>query len=291
MPVERDKISGQPTTGHEWDGIKELNTPLPKILIWAYILTGIFVLAGWILYPSIPFKSDFFRGITGVTSRDRILEEVRTSTELRDAFERELIVRDLADLARDKQVRDRHEMAAAVLFEDNCAACHGRDLKGQTGFPNLTDSASLFDDSLEEVEATIRYGINSSSDQTRISQMPAFGRDQLLDRDALIQVTEFTLSLSGADHDRGLAALGAPVYEENCASCHGNFGEGITDLGAPNLRDDAWIYESSRKGIAEIIYRGPAGVMPSWEGRLTDAEIRKLVLYIEWIKGDGKNPN
>jgi cytochrome c oxidase cbb3-type subunit 3 len=289
MAIEKDKVSGQRTTGHEWDGIKELDTPTPKVVIWAYVLSAIFVLAGWALYPSIPFKSDFFRGYIGVTSRDRVLEEVRTNTELKNAFEQELLYRNLTDLVNDPDVQARHEAAAAVLFVDNCAVCHGRDLKGQRGFPNLTDHAWLFGSDLDEIEKTIRYGINALHDETRISNMPAFGRDEILDRDALVEVTEFVLSLSGTSHDRELANSGAAIFAENCSSCHGEIGDGIVDLGAPNLRDDVWIYDSSRQGIGEVLYQGGAGVMPAWDGRLTDAEIRKLVLYLNWSRGNGKD--
>ncbi len=288
MQVEKDNISGQQTTGHEWDGIKELNTPVPKSVIWVYALSIVFTLAVWLLYPSVPFGPDYFRGLIGTTSRETILEQVETAEATRAAFGQELVDRDLYALAADADVRARHEAAAAVLFNDNCAACHGTDLKGQMNFPNLLDDAWLFSDDPEQIELILRYGINAAHDETQYSIMPAFGHDGILERAAIRDATEYVLFLSGADHERDAAARGAEVYASECADCHGENGQG-NGIGAPNLTDGFWLYGGDRDAIYDSLNKGRAGVMPFWEGRLSDAEIRKLVLYLQWSRANGKD--
>lgn len=287
MPVEFDEVSGQNTTGHEWDGIKELSTPIPKVTLWAYGLSIVVALTGWLLYPSIPLGDDFFRGVTGANSRESVLREVDQASRHRSESEQPVIEFDYAQLLADPSVRRNQETAAAVLFEDNCAACHGRDLKGQIGFPNLLDQAWLFDGSPEEIEQTIRFGINDTHDETRYGEMPAFGRDEMLASDEIDVLVEYVLSVSGQPHDTKLAVGGPELYAENCSGCHGENAEGI-GIGAPNLRDSTWIYGGTREAIVRTIYDGRAGVMPNWDGRLSDAEIRKLVLYLKWSGEDGE---
>lgn len=288
MPVEKDPFSGQETTGHEWDGIKELNTPIPKPTIWAYGIAIGIALLGWVLYPSIPLGTDYFRGLWGTTSRATVVKKLEEAEIKRTAFESELVEGDLYELVDNTDVRNRHQAAAAVLFNDNCAACHGTDLKGQRNFPNLIDESWLFYDDLDEIEWTLRYGINAQHDDTRYSQMPAFGRDQLLESDAINDVTEFVLLLSSKDHLAQAAARGEDIFMTECAGCHGDDGAGI-GIGAPNLTDQFWIYGGTRENIQDTLYFGRAGHMPHWDGRLSDAEIKKLVLYLQWSRDNGKN--
>ena len=288
MQVEHDEVSGRSTTGHEWDGIKELDNPVPRPAIWAYVITTLIALGGWLLYPSVPLGTDFFRGLLGTTSRAKVLESVEEAQLVRLTGDTVLVEGDLYELAADPAIRSQTEAAARVLFDDNCAACHGRDLKGQTGFPNLVDGSWLFGDDLDEVEWTVRYGINAGHDETRYNEMPAFGRDGLLERPDIETVTEFVLSLSGAEHDFSLAKKGDEVFASECSGCHGDGGQGV-GIGAPDLTDPFWIYGGSRDAIFETLKNGRAGHMPSWETRLTDAEIRKLVLYLNWSRGNGEN--
>ncbi|GHB42277.1 Cbb3-type cytochrome c oxidase subunit [Pseudovibrio japonicus] len=288
MQIEHDEVSGQKTTGHEWDGIKELDTPVPKWAKWAYIITSLVALGGWILYPAIPLGSDFTRGLFGTTSRANVLEAVKEAEVVREKDEADLIDGDLYDLVDDPTIRAKYESAARVLFTDNCAACHGRDLKGQTGFPNLVDDSWLFGDDLDEIEWTIRYGINANNDDTRYSEMPAFGRDEMLEQADIKNVAEYVLSLSGAEHDATLAKAGSEVFENECSACHGETGEGV-GIGAPNLTDSFWIYGGTRKDILETLENGRAGHMPSWDKRLKDADIKKLVLYLNWSKDNGED--
>ena len=288
MQVERDAVTGLDTTGHEWDGIKELDRPVPRPVVWIYLIAIVGTLVWWVLYPSIPFVSDYYRGIMGTTSRETVLDRLDAAEVTRVAFEQELIDRDLNDLVADAGVRERHEAAAAVLFNDNCAACHGTDLQGQPNFPNLVDDAWLYSDDLDDIVLTLRYGINDAHEESRYNEMLAYGRERLLDDAQMSDVTEFVLSLSGADHDSDAASRGAEVYASECTTCHGDGGAGLGD-GAPNLTDDYWIYGGTREAILDVLYDGRLGHMPAWEDRLSEAEIRKLALYLQWSRENGKD--
>ncbi|CAD0187256.1 Cytochrome c oxidase subunit III [Ruegeria sp. THAF57] len=194
---------------------------------------------------------------------------------------------DVATLALDPTLRDRFEPLIAPLYRDNCAACHGRSAEGRDGFPSLTDDHWLWSGAPEEIETTIRYGINARHDETRFAQMPAFGRDDLLEGTHLTDVAEFVLKISGQDHDLPSAERGAQVFLENCAGCHAEDGAGGYENGAPSLTDRNWIYGGDRAALLGTLESGRAGVMPAWSGRLSPAEIRQLTLYLIWAGQTG----
>lgn len=282
MTPEFDEISGQHTTGHEWNGIKELNTPMPRafrLWLWASVAVAA---AMWLLYPSFPYVTGSLQGVLGYSARQDVLDAVEDGRATRETSFAALSDASLDELADDPALRAAHESTFSVLFRDNCAACHGRDATGQIGFPDLTDSHWLWSGTAEEIEYTLQVGINSSHDDARYAEMPAFGRDELLSQSDLSDVTDYVLSLSGQDHDADAAISGAVLFEENCASCHNDAGVGGYENGAPSLADDAWIYGGSRAAIMQTLNTGRAGVMPAWSGRLTDTEIKQLTLYLLW---------
>ena len=282
MKPEIDPVSGRETTGHEWNGIKELNTPMPKafsIWLWASIAVSVLL---WVLYPSFPTISGFLGGSLGYSSRTAVTEAVAEGAETRaDAFA-VFETTDIAALAADQSLRAQFEDEIGVLFRDNCAACHGRDAMGQKGFPDLTDSHWLWSDTPEEIEYTLQVGINSSDDDTRYAEMPAFGRDEMLEKSEIGDVIEYVLSLSEQAQDGDAALRGKEVFADNCASCHGDDAGGGLENGAPDLTDAAWIYGGTRADLSATLRHGRAGVMPAWTGRLSPAEIRQLTLYVLW---------
>ncbi|MEM1298913.1 MAG: cytochrome-c oxidase, cbb3-type subunit III [Pseudomonadota bacterium] len=282
MQVEFDEVSGRNTTGHEWDGIKELDTPVPWPTRWALWLTILFAIGYWLLYPAWPVFSDFTRGALGYSSRELVLEKVANAADSQADTLAVLVDGNLEELAGDPEVHAQFEHAAGVLYRDNCAMCHGRDLKGQKGFPNLTDGHWLWSGLPEEIEYTLQVGINSGHEDERAAEMLAFGAQGILEKADVRAVTHHVLAISGQEHDGELASTGATIFEENCAGCHGDDGEGGYEIGAPSLIDEAWIYGGSREAIYRTIWSGRRGVMPFWSGRLTDAEIRKLALYVHW---------
>lgn len=289
MKGEIDKVSGHSTTGHEWNGIKELNTPMPKAFhIWLWLSIAVAVLL-WLLYPSFPYVTGYAKGIAGYSSRAVVAEQVSEGAALRDAEFAVLAEGDLGTLAADDDLRARFEPDISVLYRDNCAACHGRDAMGQSSFPNLTDDHWLWSGTPEEIEYTIQVGINTNHPDSRFADMPAFGRDELLEKSEISDVIDYVLSLSGRDHDSDAASRGSAVFADNCASCHGDAGVGGLENGAPDLTDDAWIYGGDRASLKATLKNGRAGVMPDWSERLTQAEIRQLTLYILWQGADQNN--
>lgn len=288
MKPELDEPSGQDTTGHEWDGLKELNTPVPlvfRISLWLTITVAVIM---WVIYPSWPYVSDYAKGVAGYSSRDRVAQAVSERAELRLEQMPEFAELDVYELAEDPTLEAKYSDAISVLYRDNCAACHGRDLGGQTNFPNLTDDHWLWSNDPGEIEYTLQVGINHTSDDTRWAQMPAFG-DGVLENEELFSVVEYVLQISGSEYDEARAAAGAEVFENNCVACHNDGGIGGYENGAPSLADEAWIYGGSRSTLRETLKYGRAGVMPGWESRLTEEEIRKLTLYVLWAGQDGQD--
>ncbi|MDC0657371.1 cytochrome-c oxidase, cbb3-type subunit III [Leisingera sp. SS27] len=283
---ERDPLSGTELTGHEWDGIKEMDTPVPwasRWALWASIAVSVLF---WLLYPSFPLVSGYAKGLLGYSTRAEVAAAVdQAEAERAQAFA-PFQSEDIAALAADPALEARYGLAIGKLFADNCAACHTTGLTGQAGFPDLTDGHWLWSGSPEEVEYSIRYGINAAHDDTRSAQMLAFGADGMLDKVQVKQAVEFVLSLSARAHDAELAEAGRVVFEDNCAACHGDDGRGGYENGAPDLGDDRWIYGGSRGDIYRSVYYGRMGVMPAWEGRLSDAQIRMLTLYVLWSGND-----
>ncbi len=289
MKPEFDEHSQEHTTGHEWNGIKELNTPVPKAFrIWLWGSIAVAVLLG-VLYPGWPYikgVGDYTKGVLGYSSRLAVDAAVAEGQALREDAFAPFFEQDIATLAANSDLREQYEPAISVLYQDNCSACHGRGLEGQTNFPNLTDDHWLWSGTPEEIEYTLQVGINSSHDDTRWAEMPAFGRDGMLERGEISDVAEYVLGISKQDHDAESAARGSVVFSENCAACHADNGVGGYENGAPNLTDEAWIYGGDRNTILETLKNGRAGHMPHWSGRITDEEIKKLALYVYWISQD-----
>ncbi|EBA17363.1 cytochrome c oxidase, cbb3-type, subunit III [Roseobacter sp. SK209-2-6] len=283
---EKDPVSGTNLTGHEWDGITELDTPVPWAARWA-LWGSIAIAAGyWVFYPSFPTVTDYAKGILGYSSRLEVVSSLKEAEAERRQTFAPFQSGDIASLAKDPSLEARYGAAISKLYEDNCAACHTAELTGQEGFPNLTDNHWLWSGTPEEIEYTIRYGINATHDETRMAQMLAFGADEMLEKPQVTEVVEFVLALSGQDHDALAVEAGEVVFEENCAACHGDDGRGGYENGAPDLGDDQWIYGGTRNDIYHSVYYGRQGVMSAWEGRLDDPQIRMLTLYLLWSAED-----
>mgnify|MGYP001791993775 CR=1 FL=1 len=254
------------TTGHEWDGITEFHNPVPRIFRLSYVLTILISILMWVLLPSWPGVRDIWPGVLGYSSRNAVLEGVEQAETLR------------REAAAQTGGVTRERPLGHILFADNCAACHGYDLAGQTGFPSLIDGAWLWSGTREEIIATIRYGINADHPEARYSEMPAFGRDGMLPKPELEAIAQYVASLSGLAPDHDSAA--AVAFDDNCSACHGARGSGLEGTGAPVLDDAHWIYGGSVEAILESLHNGRRGVMPAWEGRLNDRQIEELADYL-----------
>lgn len=284
--VERDEVSGTETTGHEWDGIKELNTPLPRWWLWTFYATIVWALIYTILYPAWPLVSSATKGVLGYSSRARVAESIAAAKATQSQYLQQIAALPLEDIRGDQTLFEFALAGGRSAFAVNCSPCHGSGAQGSSGFPNLNDDDWLWGGSLEDIDLSIRHGIRYAADEdTRLSEMPAFGRDGLLQPAQIADVTQFVLSLSGKDRDSDAVIRGLEVYADNCASCHGPTGNGDPTLGAPALNDAIWLYGDSAEAIAVQVTNPRHGVMPAWAGRLDDTVIKELALYVHSLGG------
>lgn len=282
--AERDPETGHMTTGHEWNGIKELNTPVPKV-VWYFLGAAvIFSVVYWLLMPAWPLGVTFTRGLLGIDQRTTVAASLRQGVADRAVWADQIEAMELEQVQADQALMGIVRESGSTLFGDNCSVCHGRNGQGEQGYPNLTDGAWLWGGDPKTVAETIRVGINASHDDTRVSEMPAFGRDQMLDRDAVMDAVAFVQSLSdptlAAGEQADAVAAGGEVFAENCAACHGEAGEGSVEMGAPDLTDGFWIYGGDRQSLYASVYGGRRGHMPHWEARLTPLDTKILALYV-----------
>ncbi len=291
-----DEVSGVETTGHEWDGIKELNNPLPKWWLYTFYATVIWALLFTVFYPAWPMISENTKGVLGYTTRGELREIVADAKEAQAPYMTRIAALDLQEIAADPDLARFARAGGAAAFRTNCSQCHGAGAAGGVGYPNLVDDAWIWGGSLEDIHQTIAHGIRQTdaegyeTAETRFGNMPAFGADQILDDAQIAQVVEHVRAISNQEHDAALAADGAMVFAENCASCHGDAGAGIRELGAPNLTDPIWLYGGSRETLTASIVDGRAGMMPAWEGRLDAATIKLLTIYVHSLGGGEDGP-
>lgn len=281
---ERDPHSGHMTTGHDWNGIKELNRPVPKI-IWLFLIaTFIFSVVYWILMPAWPLGVTYTRGLLGLDQTDTLRAQLEEGAEQQSAWANQIEELSFDEIRQDSQLMETVRGTGSTLFGDNCAVCHGTDGQGGPGYPNLTDQAWLWGGAPEEIQQTLLVGINSDHPETRVAEMLAFGENNMLGRSEIRDVVTYVQSLSDseavANRPEEALANGEEIFTANCASCHAEDGSGMTELGAPDLTDNSWIYGSDRQSIYDTIFHGRQGVMPHWEARLSPLELKILSLYV-----------
>ncbi|MBN8955438.1 MAG: cytochrome-c oxidase, cbb3-type subunit III [Rhizobiales bacterium] len=288
---ERDPHTGYMTTGHEWNGITELNTPVPKVIWFFLACTVIFAVGYWILMPTWPIGRTYTKGLLGDDVRHDVTQSVKQAALDRAVWSDRITKESFADIQKDAALMEAVRETGSTLFGDNCAACHGRAAQGGKGFPNLTTASWLWGGTPEAIFETIRVGINSAHPETRTAQMPAFGKDGMLPRADIDKVIAFVRSLShpGAkDIDPAKAAAGKDLFAANCASCHGEDAKGNVEVGAPNLTDAFWIYGGDAKSIFTTVWGGRQGHMPTWENRLSELDRKILALYLVDLRSAGK---
>ena len=281
---ERDPHSGHMTTGHEWNGIKELNTPVPKA-VWIFlILTVLFSVGYWILMPAWPLGKTYTRGLLDNDQKEIVAKRVSAAAEARLGWMRQVETMSYDQIKADPKLIAHVREDGHRLFGDNCAACHGMNATGNPGFPNLVDGDWLWGGSPDAIAHTIAVGINSpASKDTRIGQMMAFGKDDILDNDAVLAVTDYVKTLSDPAWAKGKAvsvAQGREIFAVNCVICHGEQGRGNPEVGAPNLTDQNWVYGGDIGAIYQTIHEGRQGEMPAWEHRLNPVDRKILTVYL-----------
>lgn len=287
---EVDVLSGVETTGHVWDGIKELNNPLPRW--WLYIWYGtifwaILYMIAMPAWPSLPgMGGRNTPGVLGMSDRSAVAESVATLHAERSAASAQLLNASLLDIQNNLDLQQFAMAMGESAFGDNCATCHGAGGRGAKGYPMLADDVWLWDGTLDGIEQTLLHGIRNEEDpDTRFSAMPAFGRDGLLTSAQIDDLVQYVLSLTGQATDPAAAARADDLFLTNCASCHGMDAKGSRDVGAPNLTDADWLYGSAPEDIRMTITNARNSQMPAWQGRLDDATIKALAVYVHSLGG------
>lgn len=285
-----DAHSGVETTGHSWDGIKELNNPLPRWWLIVWYVTIAWAIGYMIFFPAIPALPGMGTNTTGTlghSDRVNVAAAVSDLREGRSAEAAKLVGVPLDTIEND---RDLQQFALAMgesLFGDNCATCHGSGGRGAKGYPVLADDVWLWDGTRDGIEYTIRHGIrHTEDDDTRMSMMPSFGRDGLLEDNQITDLVQYVLNFTGESHDPEAVSRAAPVFQAQCAMCHGEKGEGMRELGAPNLTDADWLYGGEERDIYNTIYNARNSHMPAWQDRLDDASIKALAVYVHTLGAD-----
>lgn len=281
---ERDPYTGYLTTGHEWNGIKELNTPVPRPVCFFLVATALFAVTYWVLMPAWPIGVTYTRGLLGIDQRKTVNQSLKLAALERSVWTKRIEAEDFKDIQADPRLMDAVRQTGHTLFGDNCGACHGSKAQGGAGFPNLTTASWLWGGDPAAIAETIRVGINSQHKDSRTSQMPAFGHDAILKKDEVENVVNFVRSLSDptAVKEGSVAKIeaGKAVFAANCVACHGDDAKGNNDVGAPNLTDKFWIYGGDAETVYTTVWGGRQGHMPSWEARLSPLDRKILALYL-----------
>ncbi|UIJ73303.1 cytochrome-c oxidase, cbb3-type subunit III [Aurantimonas sp. HBX-1] len=287
---EVDAATGVETTGHVWDGIRELDNPMPRWWLWTFYATIAFAAVYTVLYPAWPLVNSATTGLLGWSSRADLRTEISAVDMLNVDRETAIQTTDVSKIAASPELRQYAVAAGRAAFKVNCVQCHGSGAQGGPGYPNLNDDAWIWGGTIEEIHLSIQHGIRYGADEaTRYSEMPAFGRDGILDRAQISDVAWYVRQLSGQEADAAGAERGAPLFAENCAACHGESGEGMREMGAPRLNDAIWLYGGSHEEIARQVTLPRHGVMPGWEDRLGEGTVKELAVYVHSL-GGGEQP-
>ena len=274
------------TTGHEWDGIQGLNTPLPRWWLWLFYATIIWSIGYWIVYPAWPLVSSYSEGLFNWNTRSAVAMQLAALQQQRGAMMARLASASLQEIESNPELLDFARALGRRAFADNCAPCHGAGGGGAKGYPNLDDNKWLWGGHLDEIALTIRHGARAGDDEGHQGAMPAFGREGLLKPAEISTVAEYVRSLSGLPTTPGTdLAAGAKIFVDNCAVCHGPQGKGNHELGAPDLTDNIWLYAPDKRTIMEGITNGRGGMMPAWGGKLDDVTIKALAVYVHTLGG------
>lgn len=281
-----DEPTGVETVGHEWDGIEELNNPLPRWWVITTYLTILFSLGYVVVYPAIPMLSSGTEGLWGWSSRAQFAEEMEAGAASRKAATDAIGAVSLEALVKDEKLMPLAIAGGAAAFKQNCVQCHGSGAAGSLGYPNLKDDDWLWGGNIQEIEFTLNHGIRAADDAaTRTSLMPSFGKDGILTPAQISDTTAYVLSLSGKAPNDGSAQRGSAIFAANCAVCHGADGKGLRQFGAPNLADAVWLFGGKPEQISASIHKARAGVMPAWSKKLDAVTIKMLAAYVHSLGG------
>jgi len=276
-----DEATGTETTGHSWDGIEELNTPLPRWWLYTFYACIVFSIGYALYYPAWPGSTT---GMGGTTLRSLVAEDIAEHAEGQAEWRSKIATASLEEIRQDSALLTFATSAGKAAFGVNCSQCHGAGAQGFVGYPNLNDDAWLWGGSLDDIYHTIKHGVrNEDAEDARYSEMPAFG--EILSKDEITGVANHVMALGALEHDETAAAQGAEIYSDKCAACHGDTGAGDPAMGAPRLNDALWLFGGDYAHISAQIRQPAHGVMPAWGLRLDDTTVKALTLYVHGLGG------
>jgi len=281
-----DEPTGTETVGHEWDGIEELNTPLPRWWLWTLYATIAWGIAYTVAYPAWPLISSATAGVLNWSSRDQLQQEMVQEQARKAPIMNAVAVTPVQQLASNPQLLQAAIEGGRAAFRVNCVQCHGTGASGSSGYPNLNDDDWLWGGDIRSIQYSIEHGVrNPDHKQTRMSQMPAFGRDGLLQPNEIDDLTAYVRAVSKQQPTGAAASRGAVLFTNNCAACHGADAKGNRAVGAPNLTDAIWLYGGDADSIHKSISDARYGVMPRWGDRLGPATVKMLAAYVHSLGG------
>lgn len=279
-----DEISGVETTGHEWDGIRELNNPMPRWWVWTFYATILWAMGYAIAYPAIPMITSATKGYFGFSSRAELQQDLDLAKASQTKFHDMIAAKTVQEIDADPGLREFAIAGGASAFKVNCAPCHGSGASGGPGFPNLNDDDWLWGGDLDSIQTTIAHGIRFDGDtDTHVSEMPAFV--DMLDKDQIRQVAAYVWSLTNKPSNEALVEPGKQLFIDNCAACHGEDAKGKLDMGAPDLADAIWLKGKGEDAIARQVAAPKHGVMPAWSVRLGDTTVKELTVFVHALGG------
>ncbi len=279
-----DEVSGVETTGHEWDGIRELNNPLPRWWLIIFYATIVWAIAYTIAYPAWPLIHSATKGVLGYSSRASVADEMAKAEKVQEVYDKRIEQESLENILSDQELRQFAVAGGSAAFKINCVQCHGSGAQGAPGYPNLNDDSWIWGGDINQIYKTVAHGVRfDGDDDTHFSEMPAFG--DVLEPQQIREVAAYVVSLTGTPSNPDLVDAGRQVFVDNCATCHGENAQGDIEQGAPNLADHIWLYGGTEADIARQASKPRHGVMPAWLGRLGDSTTKQLAVFVHSLGG------
>lgn len=283
--IEKDDFTGVETTGHVWDGIKELNNPAPRWWLIVLIITIIWGVGYSVVYPSWPTLSgDGERGGTkgsfGWTQYNQLEDSQQEIIARRAQYLSRFETASFDEIQADPALYAFALAGGASAFKDNCATCHGTGGTGAPGYPNLLDDDWLWGGTVDDIHQTIQFGVRADHDETRFSEMPAFA--DIYSAEEIEDIADYVLTFSAGGT---FPEQGKVLYDEQCSLCHADDGTGDRFQGAPNLADAIWFYGGTKPDLIAQIRRPKHGMMPNWNTRLDANTLRQLSIYVHSLGG------
>lgn len=281
-----DTTTGIETTGLEWDGLKELNNPLPKWWVIIFLICCIWAIFYWIIFPSWPIyfsegERGGTRGVIGWTQYNKLDEEISKIKELKKDYLEVFRENSYEEIFKNEKIYAFSIAGGKSAFKNYCSTCHGIGGEGRIGYPNLNDDDWIWGGSIEKIEQTIKFGIRADHENTRYSEMPSF-----IDIFTEKQIEELATYIVKLNKNENIESSTDELFKESCGTCHLENGRGNQEIGGPNLVDSIWLYSNGE--IFEIMnqLKNPKhGNMPAWVERLNEDTIRQISIYVYSLGG------